>query len=266
EDTEPPTLRYSDAKRLATTRLGPFAERHLGWGRQSVLTRIGEAADTISLQLAEANRAARETFHKSKHNAFEKTVTRAEQLGKLFSVPVREKYAAELDVQNVSITTGGLSIHDGNLPLRRLGTGSSRLIVSALQHDVGGAHVALIDEVEHGLEPHRIARLLKYLKSPISTDEKISPSQLFMTTHSPVVIRELTMSDIFVVRSVAGTTNVLPVGATAKDPDTVQKHLRGSPEAFLARRVVVGEGRTEQGLLRGLDNWWTQKGKDSFAL
>jgi hypothetical protein len=146
QENEPPTVRYTDAKQLATTRLGPYAERHLGWGRQSVLTRIGETTDTIGLQLAEANRAARETFHNSKRKVFEKTVTRAEQLGKLFSVPVREKYAAELDVQNVSITTGGLSIHDGKLPLRRLGTGSSRLIVSALQHDIGGSHIALIDE------------------------------------------------------------------------------------------------------------------------
>src|SRR5882724_12295910 len=86
-----------------------------------------------------------------------------------------------------------------------------------------------------------------------------------MTTHSPVVIRELTTADIFAVRSVTGTTKVCSVAA-AKDFDTVQAHLRRSPDAFLARRVLVGEGRTEQGLLRGLDNWWTQQGQDSFAL
>jgi hypothetical protein len=56
------------------------------------------------------------------------------------------------------------------------------------------------------------------------------------------------------------------VAATAKDVKTAQRHLRGSPDAFLARRVLVGEGRTEQGLLRGLDACWSLRGKDSFAL
>lgn len=267
EKSDPPTIRYKDAKQIATTRLGAYAERHLGWGRQSVLTRIGDGPDSINLQLAEASRAARETFRKSNQNLFNVIVSRVEQLGKKFSVPIRDKYAAELDVQGVSISAGGISLHDGKLPLRRLGTGSSRLIVSALQHDAGGSHIALIDEVEHGLEPHRIARLLKHLRSPnVDENNKIPPSQIFMTTHSPVVIRELTATDIFTVRSNAGVTEVRSVAETAKDLDSAQSHLRRSPDAFLARRILVGEGRTEQGLLRGLDAWWSQKGKDSFAL
>jgi putative ATP-dependent endonuclease of the OLD family len=59
---------------------------------------------------------------------------------------------------------------------------------------------------------------------------------------------------------------VQSVAATAKDVNTSQRHLRGSPEAFLARRVVVGEGRTEHGFGRGLDTWWCGKGVDSFAV
>jgi hypothetical protein len=266
EGADPPTVRFKDAKQIATTRLGAYAERHLGWGRQSVLTRIGDGPDSINLQLAEASRAARDTFRKSNQNIFKTVVSKIEQLAKNFSVPIRDKYAAELDVQGVSISAGGISLHDGKLPLRRLGTGSSRLIVSALQHDAGGSHIALIDEVEHGLEPHRIARLLKHLKSPDIVESKIPPSQIFMTTHSPVVIRELTANDISTVRSNAGVTEVRSVAETAKDLDSAQSHLRRSPDAFLARRILVGEGRTEQGLLRGLDAWWSQKEKDSFAL
>lgn len=266
EEGDPPTVRYKDAKRIGTTRLGAYAERHLGWGRQSVLTQIGEGPDSINLKLAEASRAARETFRSSNQNIFKETVSRVEKLGNKFSVPIRDKYAAELDVQGVSITAGGISLHDGKLPLRRLGTGSSRLLVSALQQDAGDTHIALIDEVEHGLEPHRIARLLKHLKSSGPDQKEVPSSQIFMTTHSPVVIRELTGNDIFTVRSKAGFTKVRSVAAKAKDPDSAQRHLRSSPEAFLARRILVGEGRTEQGLLRGLDAWWSQKEKDSFAL
>jgi hypothetical protein len=264
-DSDPPTVRFKDAKQLATNRLGPYAERHLGWGRTSVLTRIGEAGDGFSLQLAEAARAARSSFKAGDQNVFKSAVDRAEELSKLFAVPVRGKFTAELDVQGVSITSGGISLHDGDLPLRRLGTGSARLLVSALQHDAGPPHVAIIDEIEHGLEPHRIARLLRYLKAPKAAPDAAQP-QIFATTHSPVVIRELTAADIFSVRSDAGITTVKSVSASAKDADTAQRHLRGNPEAFLARKILVGEGRTEQGLARGLDEWWQASGKDSFAL
>jgi putative ATP-dependent endonuclease of OLD family len=264
-EKDPPTVRYKDAKRFATNRLGPYAERHLGWGRTSVLTRIGDATEGYNLQLAAAGRAARTAFRAADQSVFKKAVDRAEELSKLFAVPVRGKFSAELDVQGVSITSGGIALHDGSLPLRRLGTGSSRLLVSALQHDAGPPHIAIIDEIEHGLEPHRVARLLKYLKTPKGVADAAQP-QIFATTHSPVVIRELIAPDIFAVRSVAGVTTIASVSAVAKDPNSAQRHLRGTPEAFLARKVLVGEGRTEQGLARGLDAWWTNKGHDSFAL
>jgi putative ATP-dependent endonuclease of OLD family len=265
-DVDPPAMRYKDSQQFTTTRLGPYAERHLGWGRQSVLTRLDDSSDSISLQLADANRAAREAFRQSNHNVFKDTVARAEKLSQYFSVPVREKYSAELDVQGISITAGGIALHDGKLPLRRLGTGSSRLIVSALQHDAGGSHIALIDEVEHGLEPHRIARLLKYLSASSGGKAAGSLTQIFMTTHSPVVIRELIATDIFSVRSIDGTTTVRPVAPNANDVSTAQRYLRACPEAFLARKVIVGEGRTEQGLLRGADVYWSKENKESFAL
>jgi predicted ATPase len=267
DDADPPMIRYKDVQKLTTTRLGPYAERHLGWGRQSVLTKLDDAKDSINLQLADANRAAREAFRQGNQNVFKDTVARAEKLSQHFSVPVREKFTAELDVQGVNITAGGIALHDGKLPLRRLGTGSSRLIVSALQHEAGNAHIALIDEVEHGLEPHRIARLLKYLTASAGADAAVSLPQIFMTTHSPVVIVELTAADIFAVRSIGGTTIVRPVAPNAIDVSTAQRYLRGCPEAFLARKVIVGEGRTEQGLLRGADTHWSlTEDKESFAL
>lgn len=267
DENDPPSLRYKDAQNLATTRLGPYAERHLGWGRQSILNRLGDGAETLGGQLAEASRAARAAFAKSNPLVFKATAERAEKLSKVFSVPIREEYGAALDVQGVNISAGGISLHDGKLPLRRLGTGSSRLIVSALQHDAGGSHIALIDEVEHGLEPHRIARLLKYLKTPPEDGTSSPPSQIFMTTHSPVVIRELNAADIFTVRAEAGTICVTAAEAAASDANTAQRHLRAVPDAFLARKVAVCEGRTEQGLCRGLDSYWTMREKkESFAL
>jgi len=265
-DTDPPMIRYKDMKQLATTRLGPYAERHLGWGRQSVLSHLEESGESVSLRLAQASRAAREAFRSQGQQVFKTTTERVQELSKEFSVPVKQKYKAELDIQSVSVNAGGITLHDGDLPLRRLGTGSSRLLVSALQHDAAsGSHIALIDEIEHGLEPHRIARVLKYLKTGRTGESQTRSAQIFLTTHSPVVIRELTANDIHTVRCKDGYTVVSSVAAASRDMNKTQAHLRASPEAFLARRILVGEGKTECGLARGLDAWWVGKGKASFA-
>jgi putative ATP-dependent endonuclease of OLD family len=94
----------------------------------------------------------------------------------------------------------------------------------------------------------------------------LAQPQVFLTTHSPTVITELYTKEIFAVRSKDGTTTVQSVEAKAKNPESAQKHLRRDPEAFLARRIAVGEGRTEQGLIRGLDDWWASIGLNSLAL
>jgi hypothetical protein len=214
---DPPSIRYKDVEKLATSRLGRYADRHLGWGRNSIL-----------------------------------------------AVPVQSGYRANLDIDASSISSGGIALHDGRLPLRRLGTGSSRLIVAALQHAAGSPNISLIDELENGLEPHRIARLLRHLKKPHEGDG--APPQVFLTTHSPTVILELSVEEIFIVRSKNGQTSVQSVSEKSTNPETAQKHLRAQPEAFLAPRIVVGEGRTELGLVRGLDNWWSKNNSESFAL
>lgn len=214
-ETDPPRVRYKDMLRIATSRLGPYAERHLSWGRQSVLNQIEESEENVSLRLAEAGRAARRAFKDSGEEVFKDTTEKVQRLGRDFSVPLIDRYRAELDVQAVNVTTGGIALHDGTLPLRRLGTGSSRLLVSALQHDAASSsHIALIDEVEHGLEPHRIARLLGFLRSPQQRSGKVP--QIFLTTHSPVVIRELEASDIFTTRSTRGAVKV---SGAASAPD-----------------------------------------------
>jgi hypothetical protein len=228
------------------------------------LARIANKGGKFTAQLADARRAAKTAFQKGDQTAFEETAKKAENLSKIFAVPVQKGYRADLDLDASTISSGGIALHDGGLPLRRLGTGSSRLIVAALQHAAGSPNISLIDELENGLEPHRIARLLKYLKTP--HEGNAAPPQVFLTTHSPIVIMELSAIDIFAVRSNAGETKVLSVLGKAVIPEAAQRNLRDMPEAFLAQRIVVGEGRTEQGLIRGLDEWWSENEMSSLAL
>ena len=57
-EVDPPAIKYKDFGNFATNRLGPYAQRHLSWGRTSILPRIAGAGSRFSMQLAEARRTA----------------------------------------------------------------------------------------------------------------------------------------------------------------------------------------------------------------
>jgi len=66
------------------------------------------------------------------------------------------------DAHAVSFSGGTISLHDEEgVPLRGLGVGSTRLLIAGLQRKAASeSSILLMDETEHGLEPHRIIRLL----------------------------------------------------------------------------------------------------------
>jgi len=80
-----------------------------------------------------------------------------------------------------------------------------------------------MDELEQGLEPHRIIRLL----GSLGAKEKDPPLQVFMTTHSPVALRELSGDQLFVVRPGEYKHEVLTVGID----DDIQSTIRMVREA-----------------------------------
>ncbi|MCW7544800.1 ATP-binding protein [Aurantimonas litoralis] len=256
------SLSYAHRTRVAPARLGIYADRHLSWGRNSTLARMSEGiADTQNI-LAHAGRIARNHFRNEAATLFKSSLDSVKLAAKKVGLALPGTIAAGLDVQNLAITNGSVAIHDGQVPLRALGTGSSRLLVAALQ-DYSNASLCLtiIDEVEHGLEPHRIVRLLKHLKSK----DRLSP-QLLITSHSPIVIRELSVHDLNVVRrDEDGHVSVRPADKkySKRDP---QAPPRSMPEAYLAPTVLICEGKTEVGLLKGLDDYWVAQHFDNLAL
>lgn len=159
--------------------------------------------------------------------------------------------------------------------MKSLGSGSMRLLVAGLQKEVGRSSIFIIDEVEFGLEPYRIVRLLDSLGA--KTDD--GDQQVFMTTHSPIVLRELAAAQLFAVRTErkttpATTSDDLTLSPEAKVTTNVVRHLgtseqaqktlRACAEAFLAPSVIVCEGKTEIGLLRGMDLWLQDSGNRSL--
>lgn len=252
-------LHWSDRVRVAPTRIGVLAEYHLGWRRGSVLNRVSEERADISVALAKAARDARAAFGDDAQDQLGDTLRIVAATAKELGIPVGENIKAMLDAHSVSFSGGTISLHDEDgVPLRGLGIGSTRLLIAGLQRKAAGrSTIILVDELEHGLEPHRIIRLL----GSLGAKEEQPPLQVFMTTHSPVALRELSGVQLFVVRSTPETHNALPVGTT----DEIQSTIRLYPDAFLAATVIVCEGASEVGLVRGLDQYRTTKGDTSIG-
>jgi len=136
--------------------------------------------------------------------------------------------------------------------------GSTRLLLAGLQRKAAAeSTILLMDETEHGLEPHRIIRLL----GSLGAKDRPPPLQVFMTTRSPIVLRELSGKQLFVVRRGDDRHEVINVGTA----DGIQSTIRLYPDAFLAPSVLVCEGASEVGLMRGLDQFRTAEGNESIS-
>ncbi|MCR8956189.1 ATP-binding protein [Variovorax sp. S2] len=190
---------------------------------------------------------------------FDAAAVKSQEVAKILGVPVVDAYKAHLDLSSVNLKVGGLALHDGDIPLRQLGLGSRRMLLCGIQKmGLEEGHVTLFDEVEFGLEPHRISRLLKHVRE----DKR---GQYFLTTHSPVVLRELTVGELYIVHSKDGSVQIISAASDSLKEHEVQGKIRSSTEAFLAKKVLVCEGATEVGFLRGFDDYQLGKGKDPFS-
>lgn len=144
-------------------------------------------------------------------------------------------------------TSHGLSIgaligllakkHEVSLPLAHWGSGTRRMvaleIASAAEKE---ASITLVDEIERGLEPYRLRKLVS-----IISDED---GQAFITTHSPVAIACSEKAQLWYMDGIGN------VGALLRDKIASQQ--RRDPETFLAKVAVIVEGQTEVGFLQFL--------------
>jgi putative ATP-dependent endonuclease of OLD family len=251
-------LQWKERAMLAPSRIGNHSSANLSWSRGSVLARLSEEKLAVGNDLVSAAREARLAFgDKAGANIgdmLDLVTAKAKEMG----IDVGEKAKALLDAEALSFSDGAITLHsDGGVPLRNLGTGSSRLLLAALHREASSAaSCLLVDEVEHGLEPHRVISLLHSLGSK----ETEAPLQVFMTTHSAVAVRELSGDQLVIVRKVDGGQHQMRL---VSSENVIQGVARLYPEAFLARTVIVCEGASEVGLLRGIDRYRVSKGKQS---
>jgi hypothetical protein len=248
----PKTLSPRDRAIFGLVRLGPEVERHLNWGRYTALSSATDDRDPAVVVLAEAFRLAREHVVTHGLPTFAGVATMVADEAKRLGAYSTSRYRAGLDTQRTAMSLSGIALHDGAVPVRLSGLGTRRLVSLAVQRmSVDAGAIVLIDEIEHGLEPHRIRHTLKVLRDSVALDSKTSAKgQVFLTTHSPTTLVELSHDQLAICRNAAGTTTIRTPGKE------VQGLLRRVPESLLAQRVLACEGPTEVGLIRGLRGTW----------
>jgi putative ATP-dependent endonuclease of the OLD family len=252
-------LSWADRVRLSPTRIGALADSNLGWRRGSILNRLTDEKVDASAALVKAAREARDAFGDDAEKQLGETLRMVGEAAKELGIDVGDKVRALLDAHAATFAGGTISLHnEEGVPLRGLGIGSTRLLIAGLQRKAATqSSILLVDELEHGLEPHRIIRFL----GSLGAKEKEPPLQIFMTTHSPVAIRELSGNQLFVLRETDGKHEVMNAGTD----DDVQSTIRVYPDAFLATSVIICEGASEVGLIRGLDQHRTAQGNASIS-
>lgn len=163
-----------------------------------------------------------------------------------------------IDFKDIVIKDSKVCLNDdNNIPLRLMGKGSKRIVSMAIQLALakhGG--IVLIDEVEQGLEPDRIKQIVSSLKNE-------NEGQIFLTTHSRDAIVELNSNDLYLVKKSDDKESVSIKNIPSQE--NWQAIVRGNPEGFFCKKIIVCEGKTEIGICRAMDSWRKKQNLPSIA-
>jgi predicted ATPase len=244
---DPRSISWRDRGIFGAALLGDDVDRTLTWSRGSALAKLTDSESSAQI-IAVANRKACEAVGKMELDEWQQVADQAKAMAREYGVPINDLQPG-LDVRAIRFGQGVLSLYDGSVPLQFFGLGSKRLAALAVQEaGIGKASIILIDEVEHGLEPHRIRRLVKKL-----CDNR-NEGQVIMTSHSPTSVVTLPVHNLRFTRYKNGHLDVL---ACDEDAQTLlQPVLRRCPLAIFARQVIVCEGKTEEALCGVLNLAW----------
>lgn len=238
--SEPLPVRSSDRRLLGVATLDDRTDSQFRWGPTSALGRLTRDAGGAETAFREATVAARDALRDAEisHDLREslgKVKGGAEALGAGAFGSLRPG----IDLRGSQY--GGVCLYDGDIPLSSYGLGTKRLAALSIQKAaLHGKTTLLIDEIENGLEPHRVVGLIESFRS----DDSLQ--QAFLTTHSPAAVESCDACELAIVAREERGVSVTFL------PEELQGLHRSSPSPFLARRILVCEGATEEGVLRAL--------------
>lgn len=109
-----------------------------------------------------------------------------------------------------------------------------------------------IEEPENHLSPHYLGKVVTELNK-ISTDLN---AQVMLSSHSPSIMRRVDPDDVryYLGGETRASTEILPLNLPPDERDEsfkyVREAIRGYPEIYFSRMVVLGEGASEEIILR----------------
>lgn len=248
-------IRSSDRNKFNSFLVTDYVDKHFSWSKGSPLYSLLKTDDSAINATGLILETIREAKTKIDSNAFPDLKAIVDNIkinAQKFGVNL-SKLSTTVDFKDIIIREGKINLHDENTPVRLKGKGSKRLLSIAIQLELftlNNGGILLIDEIEQGLEPDRVQNLARILK-------RTSNAQVFITTHSRDVIVELNAEDLF---KVSKNSNKL-YSFTASEQGT----LRSNPEAFFAKKIILCEGATEVGIVRGINNFNYSKGDFRFS-
>nr|WP_315232146.1 AAA family ATPase [uncultured Albidiferax sp.] len=254
---DPRTLSNRDRALFGVVRLAGEDARHLAWGQGSVLSRLTGDTKEAAGRLAEAYRTARASAKLHEIESLAKAAELAEGFAKGLGAYVEGTYEPGLELGRSGLSSGSIALHDNGVPLRLAGLGTRRLATLAIQKSaIAEGAIVLVDEIEHGLEAHRIIGAIVQLRADQTkaAEARKPVGQILMTTHSDVALAEAGAECLRVIQTIRPSrkTTIAPPAS----PDPIRALMRFTPRALFARRILVTEGYTEIGLLLGLrENW-----------
>lgn len=241
-------ISHKDRAKLSIARIGENIDKDFYIGRNSILKSYIDDTKELNSQLFDILQSVKH------QNIDTSSITTAfSSIKKViddYNIKLNSQLGLEIEMKNSDLNISNIGISDGLIPLNKKGTGTKRLLSSILNLEGdNNKNCILIDEIEHGLEPYRIADLLYKLKT--------KNRQSIITTHSTIPITELDYHNLFICRSENGETKCLKI------PEEFQGLLRKFPYAFLSKKILITEGATEWGIIRKFNKIWNN---ENFSL
>jgi len=239
-----------------------YIDRHFSWNKGNPLFSLLKGQDSQktagpSNVVIDCLRQAKGKIDASSFTELEDVTNIIKNQAAAFGLDISKTHTT-LDVKELSIKDGRISLHENAIPFRLKGKGSKRLASFAIQSAlVESGGIMLVDEIEQGLEPDRVKQLIRTLKEQQS-------GQIFLTTHSREVVTELDVSSLSLVLS-ENMGSKIEVRKFGAGNDRLQKSVRACSEAFFARKVIVCEGATEVGICRAMDKWRQSQSKEQMS-
>ncbi len=254
ERQDPKEIRSTDRSQLNVFLVSDYVDRHFSWTRGGPLysllkqENVAETKDNVMIEIM---RGAKQQIDDHAFEHLNAVVEKVKAGAATLGVDITDA-STTIDLRDISIKDGKVTLHDERIPFRLKGKGSRRLISIAIQRELAKAGgIMLVDELEQGLEPDRAQHLVSTLRKEVA-------GQVFVTTHSSSVLIETDAKGLFLVRR--GQNNLTTFGTD------LQGCLRRNPDAFFASKVAICEGATEVGFCRALDEFRIEGGKPSASL